>query len=65
MDLLITDVTEMAAALGRILDDPALRDHLGRRALRRAGGFTWDATARALLDCFHEFDTGRTWRISA
>ena len=60
-----TDVAAMAATLGRVLDEPALRERLGRRALRRARRFTWSATARALLDCFHEFDPGRTWRESA
>jgi glycosyltransferase involved in cell wall biosynthesis len=60
-----TDVAAMAGALGRLLGDPALRECLARLALRRARRFTWDASARALLDCFHEFDPGRTWRKSA
>jgi glycosyltransferase involved in cell wall biosynthesis len=60
-----TDVAAMAGALGRLLGDPALRERLARLALRRARRFTWDASARALLDCFHEFDPGQTWRKSA
>jgi glycosyltransferase involved in cell wall biosynthesis len=60
-----TDVAAMAGALGRLLGDRPLRDRLAGLALRRARRFTWAASARALLDCFHEFDAGRTWRISA
>ena len=60
-----TDVAAMAEALGRLLGDRGLRDRLAATALRRAGRFTWAASARALLDCFHEFDPGRTWRKSA
>jgi glycosyltransferase involved in cell wall biosynthesis len=60
-----TDVDEMAGALRRLLGDPALRECLGRRALGRARRFNWATSARALLDCFQEFDPGRTWRISA
>src|SRR5262249_52076670 len=36
-----TDVAQMAGAMGRVLADGALRDELGRRALRRARRFTW------------------------
>jgi glycosyltransferase involved in cell wall biosynthesis len=60
-----TDVAAIAAAIGRLLADPALRDELGRRALTRARRFNWTSTARALLQCFHEFDPGRAWRKSA
>jgi glycosyltransferase involved in cell wall biosynthesis len=60
-----TDGAEMAGALGRLLADPALRDRLGRTALRRARLFNWAAAARALLDCFHEFDPDRSWRKTA
>ena len=60
-----TDVAAMAAALGRLLADPALRDELGSGRCSRARRFTWTATARALLDCFDEFDPGRAWRKSA
>lgn len=60
-----TDVGAMAAAIGRLLGDAALRDALGALALTRARRFTWDASARALLDCFHEFEPARPRRISA
>jgi glycosyltransferase involved in cell wall biosynthesis len=60
-----TDVAAMAEALGRLLGDPALRDRLAQLALRRARRFNWEASARALLDCFHEFDPSRTRRKSA
>jgi glycosyltransferase involved in cell wall biosynthesis len=60
-----TDTRAMADALRRLLADPALRDELSQRALRRARRFTWTATARALLDCFDEFDPARTRRKPA
>jgi glycosyltransferase involved in cell wall biosynthesis len=60
-----TDVGEMVRAIERLLDDPALRNRLGRQALHRAQRYTWSAAARALLDCFHEFDDGRSWRRTA
>ena len=60
-----TDVAAMAAAIGRLLADPALRNQLARRALHRARRFTWSTTARGLLDCFDAFDPGRAWRKSA
>jgi glycosyltransferase involved in cell wall biosynthesis len=56
-----TDVAAMAGALGRLLAEPALRDRLASQALRRAQRFNWDASARDLLDCFHEFEPDRTW----
>ena len=65
LDFEPTDVAAMAAALGRLLADPVLRDELGRRALSRARRFTWTATARGLLDCFNEVDPGPAWRKSA
>jgi glycosyltransferase involved in cell wall biosynthesis len=39
-----------AHVLRRVVSDPALRDHLGRGALRRAGVLTWEATAAGTLD---------------
>jgi glycosyltransferase involved in cell wall biosynthesis len=60
-----TDVAAMAGALQRLLTDPALRERLSRRGLDRARRFSWTATARALLDCFHEYDPARARRISA
>jgi glycosyltransferase involved in cell wall biosynthesis len=65
LDFEPTDVAAMAAVLGRVLADPALRDHLARQALLRARRFSWTATARALLECFDEFDARRARRVSA
>lgn len=60
-----TDVAQIAHALHRLLGDPAERDRLARRALRRAGRFTWAASARAMLACFDALDPTRTVRKSA
>jgi glycosyltransferase involved in cell wall biosynthesis len=51
-----TDVAAMADAIGALLADPGRRDELARLALRRSALFTWDAAARALLDCFAELE---------
>ena len=47
--ILAGDPQELAAKVGTILGDPALRDSLGRAAMARAADFTWDATARSTL----------------
>jgi glycosyltransferase involved in cell wall biosynthesis len=65
LDFEPTDVEALAGVLGRVLGAPALRDQLGRQALHRSRRFSWNATARALLECFDEFDPSRAWRISA
>ena len=47
------DAAAMAAAIGRLLEDQALRDRLGAGALHWAARFTWDAVAAdisAVLD---------------
>lgn len=41
------DVAAFGTALGRVLDDAALRARLREQGPQRARGFTWDATARA------------------
>ena len=41
------DPAALAAALARVLDDPALRSTLRDRGLRRAAGFSWARTAAA------------------
>jgi glycosyltransferase involved in cell wall biosynthesis len=51
-----TDVGSIAAAISRLLAEPDRRDRLADRALKRSARFTWDAAARALLDCFDELD---------
>lgn len=38
------DTDGMAAAICRALDDPGLRDDLGRRSLERAAGYSWAKT---------------------
>lgn len=43
------DVEGMAAAMYRVSLDDTLADDLRRRGLRRAAGFSWTASARALL----------------
>jgi glycosyltransferase involved in cell wall biosynthesis len=43
------DVTALAAALRRIVDDQALRDRLRDRGLQRARHFSWDAAAHVAL----------------
>jgi glycosyltransferase involved in cell wall biosynthesis len=44
--------TQIAAALGRLLSDAALRDELRDRGLVRAGEFTWQRTARLTLESY-------------
>ncbi|MFI5460199.1 MAG: glycosyltransferase family 4 protein [Isosphaerales bacterium] len=51
-----TDVGSMAGAIGSFLNDPGLRNRLARLARERSALFTWDASARALLDCFDELE---------
>lgn len=50
------DADALATALARLLDDPAWRDELRSRSLRRAADFSWDASARRAIEVFHEFD---------
>ncbi|MEO8829614.1 glycosyltransferase family 1 protein, partial [Lapillicoccus sp.] len=40
------DASDIADALARLLADPAERARLGAAGLKRASGFTWEATAR-------------------
>ena len=53
------DVDAMAEAMRGLLADPAGRDRLAARALRRSARFSWSSSARSLLDCFEELDPGR------
>jgi len=48
------DVTAIAAAIGRILDDDALRDDLRDRGLARSRLFTWEESARRTLGMLRE-----------
>jgi glycosyltransferase involved in cell wall biosynthesis len=47
--LLARDTAGLIAQARRVLDDPHLRERLGDAAERRAGGFTWDRSARSYL----------------
>jgi glycosyltransferase involved in cell wall biosynthesis len=47
--LLVTGEEEMAAAIGRLLDDPGLRTELADGATRHAARFTWAASAQTVL----------------
>jgi D-inositol-3-phosphate glycosyltransferase len=46
------DAADYADALGSVLGNPALRDSLGAKAVVHAAEFTWDATAKRLLDTY-------------
>jgi len=48
------DEEEMAAAIGRLADDPGLRDELARRGRARAAGFTWQDTAGQMIEIYRE-----------
>jgi glycosyltransferase involved in cell wall biosynthesis len=48
--LLVDDVRDLPAALGRVLGDEVLRSRLSKGALSRARWFTWEATARRALE---------------
>jgi glycosyltransferase involved in cell wall biosynthesis len=49
-----TDVGSMASAIRNLLNDPVKRHGLAAIAPARAALFSWDASARSLLDCFDE-----------
>ena len=49
-----TDAAALAAAVARVVDDTALRDHLRAAGLERARTFTWDACAAATLAVYEE-----------
>ena len=51
-------VPDMAGAIGRVLTEPALASDLSARGLRRAAGFTWEATARRTLELYREAVAG-------
>ncbi len=46
------DANVLADAMGRVLDDAALRRELVDRGLERAKRFNWDASAGLLLEAF-------------
>ena len=56
------DVSDIAAAMGRCGDDPALRAQLIERGFQRARRFTWTAAAAQALEAFDELSAGMEGR---
>lgn len=54
------DVDELAAAIGRILDDEALRWQMRARGLAQAARFSWAQTARQTLAVYRAVASGAT-----
>lgn len=52
------DVSSIADGLRRLYADPALRQRLSREGLERAKGFSWDKSARMLMDVYKEIANG-------
>ena len=48
------DSAALAAALSRLLDDPALRERLSKAGRERAVEFTWERTAAATVSVYRE-----------
>lgn len=53
------DVPQWTHALKQVLQDERLHDRLAARGLRRAEGFTWEATARQTLAVYREVAQAR------
>jgi len=51
-------VEELARAMCRLATEEGLRRELAARALRRAGEFSWERTARETLACYNELLSG-------
>lgn len=51
------EVDSIAEALGRLFADRSERDRLAAMALKRAADFSWERSARSLLDCFEALGT--------
>jgi glycosyltransferase involved in cell wall biosynthesis len=49
-----TDVASITMAIERLLGDPGLRDELRAKGLRRAAQFTWEKSARGVLEVLRE-----------
>ena len=45
---------ELKVCLQRLLENQDLRQELGLKGIRRAGGFTWERSARAALAAFKD-----------
>jgi D-inositol-3-phosphate glycosyltransferase len=65
------DPADYAAALATILNDEALRDTMGAKAVTHAAGFTWDATVDRLVSTYQRAApplaarSRRTWATSS
>jgi glycosyltransferase involved in cell wall biosynthesis len=46
------DVNALAAAMTRMVEDPALRAELASRSCERAGSFTWQRCAQGTVDAY-------------
>ena len=52
------DAGALAAALGRLIADPRLREDLGARARQTAGRHPWETYARAVAGLYRRWDPG-------
>lgn len=52
------DIEGWAAAIGRLLNDPELREHLRQKGLKQAHRFSIERMARETLDVYHEVAGG-------
>jgi len=59
------DPADYAAAVRRLIDDPALRRRLSRGAQQHAAGFSWAATANGVLDVYDEALAEPAARVAA
>ncbi len=57
-----TDVASIASAIQNLLNDSVKRQELAAIALARAELFSWDASARSLLECFDELGSAASSR---
>ncbi|WP_327110815.1 glycosyltransferase family 4 protein [Nocardia sp. NBC_01730] len=48
--ILVDDVTQLAAAVGDLLDDPAMRTVMGEKARARAREFSWEQTGNGVYE---------------
>jgi glycosyltransferase involved in cell wall biosynthesis len=53
------DATGLCAAMERVLYDETLREGMIRRGFKRAASFSWERSARKMLDVYHAVLEGR------
>jgi len=56
---------DYAAAVRRLLDDPALRSRLSQGGQRQAAGFSWSATATGVLQVYDDALAEPATRVAA